>query len=602
MFYCGNGVTQFQYQEQCDDGNLVSGDGWSSKWTIEPKFYCVVLPNLHDISYWDYIWGNGKMDAGEEWDDGNRGSRDGWDSSWKVELGFKWDTSLVNNPSRWYPLWGNGVIDNSPFVEVWDDGNSFDLDGCSAKCIIEKNYDCVHNNSGSDTWKSIYSPPSIKNSTFDVTSLQVVVEFDQVMLNQNITLFDMDLNILGPNSPYVSSWTSKYDKNKLMITFSSSPSLLGGIGEEIKLLLYNVNVFKNEHEIPMKVPTELKFNVGAMSASASVQSGGSGASYTFVFALLLSVGIGLFTGGSIELMWSMANSLQILFFYMYLDLHFTPELLTVFSYMKFSNFDNPVFEYIREKTYTILESIKIVSFSPSKVFGLSSSSILINFMDKLMIISLFVSFIALIAILSNWLKDKNNKFANFIKKKDIEIRYEGISRFCVEIIMGLSFVVFVNLTYGETNDTFGIVSYSLAGLFLVLAFCVILYWFIYPTVYYSDILVYPDHHERHWLLFLEFNKNKLRNLYFYGYFFIHRLSTSFVIIWLNAFIVHQCIFLIALNLMMLVYTFKVYNSCLHNFIHSFNWFILLAISWTMPLFLSSSDKDKLIMSGYVRAC
>ena len=58
----------------------------------------------------------------------------------------------------------------------------------------------------------------------------------------------MDLNILGPNSSYVSSWTSKYDKNKLMITFSSSPSLLGGIGEEIILLLYNVNVFKNEHD------------------------------------------------------------------------------------------------------------------------------------------------------------------------------------------------------------------------------------------------------------------------------------------------------------------------------------------------------------------
>ena len=253
MFYCGNGVTQFQNQEQCDDGNLVSGDGWSSKWTIEPKFYWVVLPNLHDISYWDYIWGNGKMDAGEEWDDGNRGSNDGWDSSWKVELGFKWDTSLANKPSRWYPLWGNGVIDNSPFVEVWDDGNSFDLDGWSAKCIVEKNYDCVHNSSGPDTWKSIYSPPSIKNSTFDVTSLQIVVEFDQVMLNQNITLFDMDLNILGPNSPYVSSWTSKYDKNKLIITFSSSPPLLGGIGEEIILLLYNVNVFKNEHEIPTNI-------------------------------------------------------------------------------------------------------------------------------------------------------------------------------------------------------------------------------------------------------------------------------------------------------------------------------------------------------------
>ena len=33
----------------------------------------------------------------------------------------------------------------------------------------------------------------------------------------------------------------------LTIDFSASPSLLGGIGEEIKLQLNNVNVFKNEH-------------------------------------------------------------------------------------------------------------------------------------------------------------------------------------------------------------------------------------------------------------------------------------------------------------------------------------------------------------------
>ena len=118
--------------------------------------------------------------------------------------------------------------------------------------------------------------------------------------------------------------------------------------------------------------------------------------------------------------------------------------------------------------------------------------------------------------------------------------------------------------------------------------------------YYSNILVYPDHHERHWLLFLEFNKNKQRNLYFYGYYFIHRLSTWFVIVWMNAFTFSQCVLLITMNFMMLVYTFRVYNSCLHNFVHCFNWIVLLAASWMLPLFISSSDANKLKICGYVR--
>ena len=169
---------------------------------------------------------------------------------------------------------------------------------------------------------------------------------------------------------------------------------------------------------------------------------------------------------------------------MYLDLNFTAELLMIFSFMKFSNFDNPAFEYIREKTLRLLLAIKVSALSPSQIFGLSSSSILINFIDKLMIILLFIWFIVLIAILNNILKNKTNKFANFIKKKDIDIRYEGISRFCVEIFMGLSFVVFVNLIYGNLKDIFGIISYVSAGLFIVPIFWIILYCFIYPTVYW----------------------------------------------------------------------------------------------------------------------
>ena len=127
----------------------------------------------------------------------------------------------------------------------------------------------------------------------------------------------------------------------------------------------------------------------------------------------------------------------------------------------------------------------------------------------------------------------------------------------------------------------------------------ILYWFIYPIKYYSEILTHPDFHERHWLLFFEFNQENLKNLFFYAYFIIHRISFAFIIAAMSSYPLHQWILVWLVNLWMLIYSFRVYNSWLHNFLHIFNWFILLMLSWMLPWFLDSNDSNKLKISGYV---
>ena len=357
--------------------------------------------------------------------------------------------------------------------------------------------------------------------------------------------------------------------------------------------------FKSEHDIPMEAGKMFEFTVGALASSKSVQSGGSGASYTFVFALLISLGVSLITGGSTELMWSLANTLQIIFYFGYLNLYYTPELLAVFSYMKFSNFDNPIFDYIKEKTSTIFSLLDISVFSSNDLFGLSSTSIIINFMDKLMIISLVGILVLSLLLLSYFWRNKDNKVANFIKRKDIEIRYEGLSRFFFEIVLSLSFVSFINLIYGNWRNPFNIISYAFATIFILCCFYMILYWFLYSSIYYYDILVYPERHERHWLLFFEFNTDKVRNLFFYAYFIVHRMSFSLIIAWMSNFPINQCVLTLFVNLLYLLYTFKVFKSWLQSFLHTFNWLILVCLSWLLPLFLNTDDPNKLEISGYV---
>jgi cysteine-rich repeat protein len=91
---CGNGIVDAERGEECDDANKVDGDGCDNNCKITR---C----------------GNGEVTAGEVCDDGNVINGDGCD----------------NNCTR--SACGNGV--NDP-TEVCDDGNTVSGDGCSADC------------------------------------------------------------------------------------------------------------------------------------------------------------------------------------------------------------------------------------------------------------------------------------------------------------------------------------------------------------------------------------------------------------------------------------------------------------------------------------
>jgi len=96
---CGNGV--LEPGEQCDDGNLVDGDGCDHNCGIPG------CPNGH-------------LDPGEECDDGNLIDNDG----------------CARNCTL--PRCGNGILETG---EQCDDGNTRDCDGCSHDCQVETDPD-----------------------------------------------------------------------------------------------------------------------------------------------------------------------------------------------------------------------------------------------------------------------------------------------------------------------------------------------------------------------------------------------------------------------------------------------------------------------------
>ena len=187
-----------QMEEECDDGNFISNDGWSDTCTIEEGYACdggsesgrdtcvrwadqgkVVS---EDKRSWESVWGDGVRTTEEECDDGDTDSNDGCSSSWTIEDAYACDRASFTDPDTCQLCtdiggkpstdkcsciaeWGDGFKHST---EQWEDGNINFNDGCSATCTIEEGYEWSGGSvSGTDTctlWTDGTSPNDDKDS------------------------------------------------------------------------------------------------------------------------------------------------------------------------------------------------------------------------------------------------------------------------------------------------------------------------------------------------------------------------------------------------------------------------------------------------------
>lgn len=130
---CGNGV--LDPGEECDDHNLVSGDGCTHICQIECYESCGACgrrgPNGACIGVG---CGNRVLDPGEACDDGNVNAGDGCSSTCTIEPG--WRCPAIGRACA--PICGDGRLVG---VETCDDGNAIAGDGCNEICVVEPSPD-----------------------------------------------------------------------------------------------------------------------------------------------------------------------------------------------------------------------------------------------------------------------------------------------------------------------------------------------------------------------------------------------------------------------------------------------------------------------------
>lgn len=124
---CGDGV--LAANEECDDGNNVSGDGCTANCNFELNYKCPT-PGAACVKT---TCGDGKLEGGEECDDGNTRPYDGCSSTCEKEVVCPVGTGCN-------AVCGDGV---KYATEECDDGNTQNGDGCSSSCKIESGATCT---------------------------------------------------------------------------------------------------------------------------------------------------------------------------------------------------------------------------------------------------------------------------------------------------------------------------------------------------------------------------------------------------------------------------------------------------------------------------
>ncbi|MBX7193091.1 MAG: DUF4215 domain-containing protein, partial [Sandaracinaceae bacterium] len=125
---CGDGLARGL--EQCDDANVIPGDGCDDRCRRKSGFACPTEGAACHAT----TCGDGTPEGSEQCDDGNVRAYDGCDPHCVREPVCSGGTCTARC--------GDGVILPGT-SEACDDGNTTSGDGCSASCTIEEGFTCV---------------------------------------------------------------------------------------------------------------------------------------------------------------------------------------------------------------------------------------------------------------------------------------------------------------------------------------------------------------------------------------------------------------------------------------------------------------------------
>jgi cysteine-rich repeat protein len=445
----------------CDDGNTISGDGWDINCLRESGFAWTYNPD--GLTVCNEICGDGIRTDNVQWDDGNTIDGDGWSSICTEEPEFTCSGGTLTKKDIWKEKCGDGL--SMDFLE-WDDGNNVNGDGWDYKCEYENWYEWYGgSSSGSDTCY-----PLTINATMGLiqSDYSFTIDFDHDMQNSSIGLNDMAISI-SSDSIIKFSWKAQYKNSTFLLIKLVINSVLQG-GEILKIKFTNDKVFRGPNGGCVK-PTIFTTNLESSlnSVAASAQAASDLMQYIVLGGTIAAFGLILILGGSLEMVWSLINTLQIISFLPLMISYYPEHVKIMFSILEFSNMD---IEFISNffKKFISIDGLATPSYN-SRFFenGIESPLFLSNWASLLF--SLLMSLFTLLLWLSLYSILRWEKTKNFFGKIVGSYFFNNFLRFFTEGFLEISFGAFLNVASFNTHEFKEIVSLVIA--FLWMGLCIV---------------------------------------------------------------------------------------------------------------------------------
>jgi hypothetical protein len=156
----------------------------------------------------------------------------------------------------------------------------------------------------------------------------------------------------GSNSPYLINYSNTWKSStELEISVSYSTALIGDGTEYLKVRITNPYDFISTQNVPMTKNEKFTVELSAeQQESAMTSAAGATAQYGMMTSFAVSAGSNVVLGSSMEKMWSLINTCQLIFYLGLVSVYFPNHVVSFFGFLKMANMDNQFLASMTEDT------------------------------------------------------------------------------------------------------------------------------------------------------------------------------------------------------------------------------------------------------------
>jgi hypothetical protein len=268
------------------------------------------------------------------------------------------------------------------------------------------------------------------------------VSFNDTLDLVSITNVDIYIAIYGSETSYTFTWSAYFLDAKTVIVNMQISSYISGSNEKVYVEFPPSTNLKSSYSHRKVSPDiQLTGSLNSQDSSAAASSLGQTALYIYLGSIGLTI-ISSFGGNSMEMMWMLTNTLQLMYYISVINVHFPDTLESFFPFLKASNADNPYFKYL---TYLIIPQSEFTRGEVNSKIG--PMAFWVSSSDKLPILfPILFAFLA-IKIVDMLVGENALGWAKYIFKINNYLKYDFFIRITMELMVEITFTSLVNIYF-----------------------------------------------------------------------------------------------------------------------------------------------------------